>query len=282
MHDLRVAPRLLDQLEESALLLADRAYCSYEFIAKVTLERKGHVLMRLHQSRHRKLDWQAGKKISPIERIVTWKKPQRRPGRNKISDEQWEDLPDEITLRYIRIGYENRMGEKAALVVVTDLLGADRFEATELASLYARRWEIELKLRDVRTTLGMEAFAVKTPDMAHKILRMMMIAYNLIRIIMQHATQADNRKIHHMSFKGTLDLITSSHESFRALVSKPRLSRKLHLSIIALCTTKVLDIVPHRHEPRAKKRRPKNYQILTKPRHIFREDPNRESQRKIA
>lgn len=281
-HDVRVAPRLLEHIEEGDLLLADRAYCSYAFIARITLERKGHILMRLHQARHRKLDWRRGKKISPIERLVTWKKPQRHPGRNKITDAQWDALPDEITLRYIKVGYENRAGEKAALVIVTDLLDAEKFEANELASLYARRWEIEVKLRDVKTTLGMDKFAVRTPDLAHKTLTMMIIAYNLMRITMQQAAQVDNRPIHHMSFKGTLDLLTSSHESFQALATKSRKRRNLHQSLIELCATRTLDIVPFRHEPRAKKRRPKNYQLLTKPRHIFREDPHRESLRKAA
>ena len=107
-HDAHAATRLLKHVEQGELLLADRAYCSYELIARVTTERRAHVLMRLHQARHRKLDWRRGKKISPIERLVTWKKPKRRTGRSELTDAQWDELPDEITLRYIKLGYENR------------------------------------------------------------------------------------------------------------------------------------------------------------------------------
>jgi len=37
-----------------------------------------------------------------------------------------------------------------------------------------------------------------------------------------------------------------------------------------------------RREPRAKKRRPKTHQLLTKPRHDFQEIPHREKYRKAA
>jgi len=53
--------------------------------------------------------------------------------------------------------------------------------------LYGERWEIELRFRDIKTTLEMEKLAVKTPEMAHKTLWIMMIAYNLVRSQMQEA-----------------------------------------------------------------------------------------------
>ena len=71
-HDARMAPKLLKHIEQRDLLLADRAFCSYEFIARVTTEQKGHVLMRLHQARFKKLDWRKGKKVSSFERLVVW------------------------------------------------------------------------------------------------------------------------------------------------------------------------------------------------------------------
>jgi hypothetical protein len=281
-HDVRVAPRLLKHVEAEDLLLADRAYCSYELIARITGERKAHVLMRLHQARHRKLDWRRGKKISPIERLVTWKKPKRCTRSSDLTDEQWDRLPDEITLRYIKLGYENRAGEKSVLIVVTDLLDPEQHEATELSELYARRWEIEVRFRDVKTTLGMEFFSVRTPDMAHKTLQMMIIAYNLMRTLMQQAAHEADEPVHHMSFKGTLDLVTSSHETFRIFAHKPRKRRAHYNALIELCATKTIDIRPFRQEPRVRKRRPKNYQLLTESRHVFQEIPHREGYRKAA
>lgn len=280
-HDARMAPRLLGHIEAGDLLLADRAFCSYEFIARISAK-GAHVLMRLHQARHRKLDWRRGKKLSPIDRLVTWKKPACQPATSDLSPEEWEALPEEMTLRYIKLNFEDRYGRKQSLVVVTDLLDPVEFDALELSCLYARRWEIELKLRDVKTTLGMEFFAVRSPEMAHKTLWMMLIAYNLMRCLMQKAATAADRPVWHMSLKGTLDLVTSSHESFRPLAGKPRLLHSRREDLLEICATKILDIRPFRHEPRAVKRRPKPFQLLTKPRRVFQEIPHKEGYRKCA
>lgn len=68
-HDLQVAGKLLCHIDPDDLVLADRAFCSYELIARI-MQRGAHVLMRLHQARHAKLDWRKGKRIGPHERIV--------------------------------------------------------------------------------------------------------------------------------------------------------------------------------------------------------------------
>lgn len=281
-HDARTAPQLLKHLDEGDLLLGDRAFCSYEFIARIITERNGHVLMRLHQARHRVLDWRKGKKLSPIERLVTWSKPPQQPKNSELTAEQWQALPATLTLRYIKQCYENRAGERDELVVATDLLDGHEYDAVEMADLYMRRWEIEVRFRDLKTTLGFERFEVKSPEMAQKTLWMTMIAYNLIRSLMQRAAREAGKPIHHMSFKGTLDVAASSHESFRPFAGKPRKLAQHREAIIAICATKQLEIRPFRQEPRAVKRRPKNYQWLTKHRHIFKEIPHRETYRKPA
>jgi hypothetical protein len=53
----RFAPNLLKYIDEGDIVLGDRAFCSYEFISRIMVERKGRAVMRLHQARHRKLDW---------------------------------------------------------------------------------------------------------------------------------------------------------------------------------------------------------------------------------
>ena len=280
-HDARVAPQLLKHVEEEDIILGDRAFCSFEFIVRIVTERKGHVVMRLHQARHRKLDWRRGKRVSPIERLVTWKRPTRPPGSN-LTQEEWDKLPEQITLRYIKIGYENRAGEKAALVVVTDLLDPKTHPAEEVADLYMKRWQIEVKFRDLKTTLKMEHFAVRTPEMAHKTLRMMIIAYNLLRSVMQEAAEQVDRQVSALSMKGVLDALNSSHESFRSVATRPLKRADLYVRLIKDCSGYLLDIRPFRREPRAMKRRPKSYQLLTAPRHIFQEIQHRSTYRKSA
>ncbi|MEM9478812.1 MAG: IS4 family transposase [Verrucomicrobiota bacterium] len=278
-HDARGAQRLLDLVAQDDLILADRAFCSFELIARIQ-KRGGECLMRLHQARHRKLDWRRGKKVSKFEREVTWDKPARQPATSELSPQQWAELPEQITLRCIKKHYRDRTGAKRTLVVVTTLLDAEEHDAGELLDLYAERWYIELKFRDVKTIMRMESLAVKSPDMAHKTLLMMMIAYNLLRSLMQNAAAEADRPIIDISFKGTLDLVTSSHSHFGSLRSHPRKRTALREQIIETCATKIVDLRPYRQEPRAVKTRPKPYQLLTSHRHIFHEIPHKETYRK--
>jgi hypothetical protein len=279
-HETIAAAALTRHLVEGDLLLGDRAFGSYELICR-SIRQKAHVLMRLHQSRDRALDWRKGKRISPHERLVTWKRPQQ-PAGSSMSREEWEALPGKIEVRLIKVSYENRAKEKGELVLVTTLTDHRRYDGIELADLYARRWDIELKLRDLKTTLGMEFFAVKSPAMAHKTLWMSLIAFNLIRCLMQRAAAETERPVWHISFKGVLDLVCASHESFRAHAGKPRKRKEAMRSIIETCATKLIEIRPFRSEPRAVKRRPKNHPLLNAPRHEYVEVFHRSRYRKTA
>lgn len=278
-HDAKVAQRMAAHIDEGDLLLADRAYCSYQLIA--TLRQRGaHVLMRLHQARHRVLDWRKGHRLSRIARLVTWQKPPKQPKQSELSEQEWDDLPEEMELRLIKMSFEDRSGRRRELIVVTTLLDNEVHDEHELSELYARRWDIELKLRDLKTTLELEMLDVRTPEMARKTVVMMMIANNLIRTVMQQAAVEAGKPIWQMSFKGILDLTLASHQSFRPLASSPRLAKRRRQQFIEICATKVLNIRPYRLEPRATKRRPKSHAYLTKPRGIYREIPHREHHRK--
>ena len=276
-HDAKVASRMVDHIEENELVLADRAFCSYELIARIISERKGHVLMRLHQSRHRALDWKKGKKLSAIDRLFTWCKPHNKPPKSPLSIQQWKALPSQLELRLTKVNYEDRSGKKSELIVVSDLLDPHRYGGLELADLYARRWDVEVKFRDVKTTLAMEHFAVKSPEMARKTLLMMGIAYNLLCVLIQRASHHSCRPLNHFSFKGCLDIVRSMQGNFWDLARRNTQKQRAQIreQLIEICATKTLNIRPFRREPRAVKRRPKSYQLLTKHRHEFQEIPHR-------
>lgn len=280
-HDAKAAQGLLALIGENDLLMADRAFCSYEIISRV-LANGGEVVMRLHQARHRKLDWRRGRKVSPIERLVDWEKPAVQPAASDLTPEQWAQLPEILTLRYIKLGYEDRSGEKRAIVVVTTLLDPVKHDAVEVATLYARRWEIETRFRDVKTTLGMEFMAVKNPAMAVKTLKMMQISYNLIRTIMQRAAIHAGKPLYEISFKGVLDQIVTGQLLFAGPWNHQKLHQQRYETVVILCSEKLVDIRPFRLEPRAMKRRPKPFQLLTAPRRVFKEIPHKSTYRKAA
>lgn len=113
-HETVAAAALTRHLAVGDLLLGDRAFGSYEVICRC-LRQKAHVLMRLHQARDRALDWRKGKRISPHERLVTWRRPQQ-PSGSTMSSEEWDALPERIEVRLIKVSYENRAKEKGELV----------------------------------------------------------------------------------------------------------------------------------------------------------------------
>jgi hypothetical protein len=80
-----------------------------------------------------------------------------------------------------------------------------------------------------------------------------------------------------MSVRATQYSLTSSHETFRGVTGKPRLAKRLYDQLLDTCAEHQLEIRPFRQEARAIKRRPKNYQLLTSHRHVFKEVQHRES-----
>jgi hypothetical protein len=280
-HDAPVAHQLLHNFGEGDLACADRAFCTYEFIS-LLLGQGAHSLMRLHQARHRVLDFRCGRKIGKNQRLVTWTKPAQQPAKSRLSEAAWEQLPETLEIRLIRFEFRDREGKKRRMVLATTLLDAGRHGWEELAAIYAQRWDIELRLRDVKTTLGMERFKVKTPEMAHKTLEMMIVAYNLVKATCQEAAQEAGEDLRMVSFKGALDTIVAHTTRYRGRQRQPNKIVEIWREMIAIVSDKLIDLRPGRHEPRAIKRRPKPFSYLTCPRADFREIPHRGKHRSHA
>ena len=168
------------------------------------------------------------------------------------------------------------------MILATTLLDAEEFDWLELSAIYAQRWDIELRLRDVKTTLGMEMLTVKTPETAHKTLEMTIIAYNLIKATCQEAAHQSGESVRLMSFKGALDSVVANTVRYRGRQRQPQLRKTIWQSIIEIVSEKIIDLRPGRREPRAQKKRPKPYSYLTLPRAIFKEIQHRGKYRKCA
>lgn len=132
-------------------------------------------------------------------------------------------------------------------------------------ALYQRRWHIELDLRNLKTTLGMEMLSCKTPDMAIKEIWVYLLAYNLICGVMARAALEARIPPRQLSFKHTLQLWLAWHQ--RGISSNP----DDQLTLLVLIAQKRVGNRPRRIEPRAIKRRPKPFPLLTRPRAVERE-----------
>lgn len=269
-HDAPVFRKLLHCFGRGDILCGDRAFCTYEI--KATLRQKGvHTLMRLHQARHAKLDWRKGRKIGKNQRLVIWKKPSRQPVGSTMEAEEWAALAEEIEVRLIRFHYEDREGKKRRMVLATTLTDAHKYPWADLAAIYAQRWDIELRLRDVKTTLDLDHLRVRTPETARKALRMALIAYNLIRSSCQEAGHGAGKDLRLMSFKGALDTIVANTARYLRRQKHSRVIREIWDSTIAMIAEKAIDLRVGRWEPRVQKKRPKSFSYLTKPRAEYKE-----------
>jgi hypothetical protein len=97
---------------------------------------------------------------------------------------------------------------------------------------------------------------------------MHLLAYNLIRLVMWHAARQHGRNLHRLSFTGTLHRLRFALPILILQPSSPNHIQLLRFLRSCIAADTVPDR-PNRIEPRRRKRRPKPYGLLTKPRRWY-------------
>lgn len=260
-HECRVFMKLLKFFEPGDIVLADRGFCGYGQLA--ALWDKGvDSLMRLHQ--RRKVDWRRGARLGRRDRLVTWKRPYRQT--SVFDAAAWAALPEEMTVRLVEIVVAVAGFRTQKLTLATTLLDPDKHSSEDLGRLYFRRWSVEVFYRDIKQTMAMDILRCKSPEMIDKEVVMHAIAHNLIRALIQDIAQSYQVEITRLSFKGTLDALRQWQPLLETGGRERRPSVKWVCLLYEIVVTDPLILRPNRSEPRAVKRRPKNYRLLTKPR----------------
>jgi hypothetical protein len=262
-HDLRLFRQLWDQLKAGDILLGDRAYGEYTTLAALPT-RGVDVVARLHQKR--KVDFRKARRLGKNDGLFVWTKSWQQS--EILSAQEWALLPGQITVRLIRFTATIRGFRGRRVTLVTTLLNPQLYPTGQLAALYARRWRLELCLRDLKTTLGMEQLRCKSPDMAEKELLAYLVAHNLIRCVMAEAVARHAVDLERLSFKGSVDAL----RQYSAAIAQARnqmMRRQLWEDLLLNLARDLVPWRPDRSEPRAVKLRPKPYPLLNKPRHQF-------------
>lgn len=248
---------LWNSLEIDDILLADRYYCAYADIA--LLQQRGvDIVFRKHQRRHS--DFRRGKRLGKYDHLIIWQKPKQRP--SWMDRETYDTLPEELTLREIKFTITEKGKRTKTIILITTLLDAEIFSTQELAELYNIRWQAEIDLRSLKSVMKMDVLRCKSPEMVRKEVWAHMLAYNLIRTVIAKAAEAYKRRPHTISFKGAMQTINS----FRNYMLMDLTSNWYTELLKAIAYHEVGDR-PGRYEPRARKRRPKQYKLLQIPRH---------------
>jgi len=235
-HDLTHAAAMHPEMQAGDVLVGDRAFGSFAHLA--LCQRRGlHAVFRAHQRRRH---------TTAPDRLVRYAKPSRRP--SWMTTEEYDALPGEVLVREVRVRVRTPGRRLRSLVLVTTLLDRRRYPARAIARVYEQRWRVETHLAHLKTTLGMDVLKSRTAEGVRKEILVFGLAYNLVRRVMRAAADRQGVEWDRVSFVDALRWLrqAKAEEELPRLVVHPRR--------------------PGRFDPRVKKRRPKPYPRMTRPR----------------
>ena len=254
--ELSLLRSIWDQLQEGEVLLADRLYCSW-FEMALLKQRGVDVVLHRHQSR--RTDFRTGQSLGQRNHLVRWPKPSRP---DWMDQETYASLPKELELRELEVAIQRQGFRTIKLIIITTLLDAQKYLPEDLAEVYWQRWQAELDLRSIKETMQMGELRCKTPAMVRKEIWAHCLAYNLIRGMIAQASAEHGRRPCQISFKGALQTLNA----FQYVLSSSHDVQETYQRLLTAIATHRVGDRPGRVEPRAKKRRKKNYAVLTQPR----------------
>lgn len=267
-HEMTQAATLSDDLQPGDVVLGDRGFCSYAHMA-ILSQRQLHAVFRVHQKQL--VDFTPGRPHAgpgvpksagmprsrwvltqgDFDQVVVWYKPADRPP--WLSVAAYAALPSELTVRELRYRIEAPGYRAREVTLVTTLLEASSYPASELADLDDRRWQVEVNFDHIKTTMKMDVLKCKSVDGVLKELAMFCLAYNLVRSVTAESAALQGLSPERISFVDALRwLIGVEPTDLSKLVVNPARRGRV--------------------EPRVVKRRPKPYRRMTKPRGTLRKE----------
>ncbi|MEO1388433.1 MAG: IS4 family transposase [Cyanobacteria bacterium J06634_6] len=269
-----VAPKTMSEIVMSRLLykdlspddvaMADQAYGSYVDLALIQQQQADGVLRKHHA---RATDFRTGRKNAARDHQVDWQKPSRAPAH--MSAAEFDAIPDTLTVREVCLRLPPRPGFRDQyVIVVTTLLEAECYTAEHLTELYGWRWQAaEVNLRHLKTTLKMEMLSAKTPEMVRKEIWTHLLAYNLLRSVMEKAAPLIDYQRSRLSLQGTRQLFM---QTLALLATAPTAVRQRLLAhLLKDIADDSLPFRPNRREPRVVKLRAKPFPRMRQPRAVL-------------
>ena len=246
---------ILDTLESGDILLGDAYFMTYFLLCD--LHKRGvDAVFEQNGARRRTTDFRRGQRLGQRDHLIELDKPKAKP--DWMDQADYDQAPKTLKVRELHTGGK---------ILVTTMLCPRQTPKPVLKELYRDRWHIELDLRNIKTTLGLERLSCKTPAMAEKEIWVYLLAYNLIRLLMAQAALLADILPRQLSFKHTLQLWVVWRHSCSEGYDDNQLA-----ALFVLIAQQRVGNRPGRIEPRAVKRRPKPFPLLTKPRSRAQDD----------
>ncbi len=249
---------MLHVFDEGDVAVFDRFYCSFMMLA--LFSRRGvPVCARLHQ--RRLSDFRRGRRLGRGDHLVTWTRPQRPAW---MSRAMYDQIPETLTLRELQFDVREPGRRTQSLTVITTLTNAKEYTKEDIAGLYGFRWNVELDIRAIKQTLGLDHVRCKTPEMVCRELWVTLLAYNLIRRVIATSAAVHDKQPRCLGFTLACQTILASWMLWSTgSVSNVRNMRAMMLAQIA--ANEVANR-PGRIEPRVLKRRRHRYPLMQRPR----------------
>ncbi len=271
-HELPLLRRQWDTFETGDIFLGDKGFCSYYDVWKFQQRGVDSVITLA-----RRTPVKASSAVAVLghdDLLIQWPKPAWNK-KLSYSKDEWLAMPDQLTLRQIKVTVDTPGFRVKSFYLVTTLTDVATYSAAELADLYYQRWDVELFFRDIKTTMGMDILRCLTPAMVNKEILMHLIAYNSVRLLMVDAAKAVQLAPRRISFKASIQALRQWEPLLNQKGLKEHERRRLMSLLRDAIAATVLTQRPGRREPRCLKRRPKPYALLTAPRHQMEEIPHR-------
>ena len=267
-HDLAIAPyegkgtgettllrAMYDALRPGDVVLADALFDNYFLVCE--LRRRGiDVVVRAQYER-------VGSQVlrdRPDGEILLWRRPNKPHG---MTGEQYRHYPKVLLMRQVTVDARDKDNRAERFKVVTTILDAS-VDGAQIGDLYERRWEGEVDIRSIKSTMQMDVLRCKTPEMVHKEIWAHLLAYNLLRTVMAVAAAENGLEPRQVSFKGAKQAVTAFAPKLEA--ARPEARPALIDALLAVIAYHRVGDRPGRWEPRARKRRPKPGARLGQPR----------------
>ena len=255
---------MLDAFDQGDVAVFDRYYCSFMMLATLSL---GGVqaCTRLHQ--RRPIDFRRGRRLGRDDHLITWTRPARPAW---MSDEEYRRIPDTLTLRELRFDVIVPGRRTETITVVTTLTDAQAFTKEDIAELYGFRWNVELDIRAIKQTLGLDHLRCKTPEMVRRELWVTLLAYNLIRKLIATSAAIHGKQPRRLGFTLACQTVLASW----MLLSTGSCSNwpAMHVTMLTHIAANEVAHRPGRIEPRVLKRRRHRYPLMQRPRDQLRSE----------
>ena len=275
-HELPLLRQQHDQFQRGDIFLGDKGFCSYYDVDK--FQQLG-VDSVISLARRRPVEAASARAVlGHNDLLIEWPKPVWNKSLS-YSKEEWQALPEQLTLRQIKVVVDQAGFRVQTFTIVTTLIDAQTYSAADIADLYYRRWDVELFFRDIKTTMGMDILRCRTPTMVRKEILMHLIVYNSLRLLMLNAAKQANVSPRRIRFKASVQALRQWEPMLNRKHLKAGELQRLMVEMQAAIAATMVFSRPGRSEPRCVKRRRKNFALMTAPRHEMRAIPHRSSYR---